>query len=235
MKNKAIPVEQFPSGEVEFDRAPEEALIELSDIDEDAIIADMRYYKQKIRFATGKCYLRESVWEKLKYAVRLLPSGYKFKIYDGWRPFKVQRALYDDYRKSLEDSYRGRPLPDDFEQLVAQFVSVPNRDPEKPPVHCTGGAVDLTIVDTNGIELDMGGKFDDFREISNTAYFEKGGNTEARDNRRLLYNIMLASGFSNLPSEWWHFDYGDRFWAIYYNQKAKYRGVWDIDRPSEGI
>lgn len=226
MENKAIPVEPFPIGDVEFDDAGEEALIELSEISDDSIIADMQYYKQNIRFATDKCYLRQSVWEKLIYGARLLPQGYKFKIYDGWRPFKVQRALYDDYRKSLEDSYCGRPLPDDFEQLVAQFVSVPNKDPKKPPVHCTGGAVDLTIVDADGVELNMGGAFDDFTEISNTAYFENGGDLEARNNRRLLYNIMIVSGFSNLPSEWWHYDYGDRFWAIYYHQKAKYRGIW---------
>ena len=228
MTNQAVPVEPFPAGDVAFDPASEEALIELSDIGEAAIIADMQYYKQKIRFATNKCYLRKSVWDKLKCAVRFLPCGYKFKIYDGWRPFKVQKALYDDYRKLLEESYRGQPLPDDFEQLVAQFVSIPNQDPEKPPVHCTGGAVDLTIVDADGVELNMGGAFDDFTEISNTAYFEKGGDAEARDNRRLLYNIMLRSGFSNLPSEWWHYDYGDRFWAIYYGEKAKYRGIWEF-------
>ena len=54
-------------------------------------------------------------------------------------------------------------------------------------------------------------------------------NDEVRDNRRLLYNVMTAAGFTNLPSEWWHFDYGDGMWAQLKNENAIYAGRLDAE------
>lgn len=53
---------------------------------------------------------------------------------------------------------------------------------------------------------------------SYTAYFERLAEPDTRqrrvrDHRRLLYHAMLDAGFSNLPSEWWHYDFGDQLWA----------------------
>ena len=39
-------------------------------------------------------------------------------------------------------------------------------------------------------------------------------------------NVMTKAGFTNLPSEWWHYDYGDRFWAYYNKCSAIYEGVF---------
>lgn len=50
-------------------------------------------------------------------------------------------------------------------------------------------------------------------------------------NRRILYNVTIAAGFTNLPSEWWHYDYGDKFWAYFKRCKAKYKGIIDIEFP----
>jgi D-alanyl-D-alanine dipeptidase len=72
----------------------------------------------------------------------------------------------------------------------------------------------------------MGTRFDDFRETANTAYYEKPGlNEEIRNNRRLLYHTMLKAGFSNLPTEWWHYDYGTKFWAHFTGNTALYEGI----------
>lgn len=95
-----------------------------------------------------------------------------------------------------------------------------------PPVHTTGGAVDLTILDNYGRELDMGSFFDEFTDRTYTAYYENEKNVLVKNNRRLLYNIMTTVGFTNLPSEWWHYDYGDRFWAFYKKEPTLYRGVF---------
>jgi D-alanyl-D-alanine dipeptidase len=86
----------------------------------------------------------------------------------------------------------------------------------------------LTIVDEQGKPLDMGTEFDSFKETAHTAYFEKQNGKQAeaiRENRRLLYHVMTAAGFTNLPTEWWHYDYGDRFWAYYKGQDAIYDGI----------
>lgn len=90
-----------------------------------------------------------------------------------------------------------------------------------------GGAVDLTIVDKDNNEIPMGTGFDSFLPETNTAFFENNCDITVRDNRRMLYQIMTDAGFTNLPTEWWHFDYGNRFWAFYNDKPAIYKGVFD--------
>ena len=112
-------------------------------------------------------------------------------------------------------------------QIISRYVSYPENNVLLPPVHTTGGAVDLTLIDSDGNELDMGTEFDSFSEAASTAYYEQvGTDTKIRDNRRMLYNAMTGAGFTNLPSEWWHYDFGDRFWAYYNRKPAIYKGVF---------
>lgn len=92
--------------------------------------------------------------------------------------------------------------------------------------------VDLTLCNENGEYLDMGTKFDEFGGRAWTNHFEEiEHDDKVRDNRRLLYNTMIEAGFTNLPSEWWHYDYGDKFWAYFTENKALYEGVMDMDFP----
>jgi D-alanyl-D-alanine dipeptidase len=102
-----------------------------------------------------------------------------------------------------------------------------------PPVHTTGGAVDLTVIDAQGAALNMGTAFDDFSPAAHTAYYENRRllpkDAAIRDHRRLLYNAMTAVGFTSLPSEWWHYDFGDRFWGYYKRKPAVYSGVFDLE------
>ena len=123
-------------------------------------------------------------------------------------------------------------------------VSMPSYDVLQPSIHNTGGAVDLTIIGPDGEPLDMGTSFDAFSEATWTDYFEPGfsrnetmeGNANGPgatntviSNRRMLYNVMTAAGFTNLPSEWWHYDYGDNMWAQLTGGKAIYAGILDAD------
>ena len=50
------------------------------------------------------------------------------------------------------------------------------------------------------------------------------GNDEIKNNRRILYNAMISEDFVNLPSEWWHYDYGDKVWASVKNKDVIYIG-----------
>ena len=43
---------------------------------------------------------------------------------------------------------------------------------------------------------------------------------------------MISVGFTNLPSEWWHYDYGTKFWAYFNNTDALYSGILDINFPN---
>lgn len=200
------------------------------------IICESAYYAQGIKGAVDRCLVRESVAKKLSEAVKLLPDGYGFKLYDTWRPYEVQYSLYYNYFGELADTgkyedYTVRQL----RELTKTFVSLPKKGGEISFVHSTGGAVDLTIVDEKGRELDMGSGFDEFSEKSNTDYYEvHDGNETVRANRRLLYHVMTECGFTSLPSEWWHFDYGDKFWAFYTGEAVLYRSLYEIPEEFRG-
>lgn len=64
--------------------------------------------------------------------------------------------------------------------------------------------------------LDMGTMFDEVAPATALTYFEKATTTEdkvIRDNRRLLHSVMSRFGFTPYGEEWWHWDYGNQFWA----------------------
>lgn len=195
---------------------------------------EMQYPILGMRNAEPRCLVREEVYERLVRAAKTLPQGMKFKILDAWRPFKLQKELYEVYSARIIRDFRLQDCSEEERnEVIRKYVSDPIYDRDIPPVHTTGGAVDLTIIGVDGAELDMGTGFDAFSEKTQTAYFEQPDgdcpdkNTGViRGNRRLLYHTMTGAGFVNYPSEWWHYDYGDRFWAFYEQKPAIYRGIF---------
>jgi D-alanyl-D-alanine dipeptidase len=138
----------------------------------------------------------------------------------------LQSRLYNDYKAELVDSSSldGAELED----LVAKFVSMPSSDPTHPSPHLTGGAVDLTLTDLTGTPLDMGSSFDELTERSYTDYYgttSDNSHTIFRERREMLLAVMHGVGFTNFESEWWHFDYGDQFWAEAMSRSAVYGKV----------
>ena len=84
-------------------------------------------------------------------------------------------------------------------------------DPARGSRHNRGAAVDVTLVDNNGQELEMGTGFDDF---SPRAHLDAAGLTDAaQKNRKLLRDVMERHGFKPLRTEWWHYDDAD--WEKY--------------------
>lgn len=85
--------------------------------------------------------------------------------------------------------------------------------------------MDLTLY-RDGHPLAMGTDFDDFRPQAATRYYEQPGlsgeQRRWRNNRRLLYHLMAAQGFTNYEEEWWHFDFGNPSWARLTGQPACY-------------
>ncbi|MCM1440865.1 MAG: M15 family metallopeptidase [Roseburia sp.] len=187
----------------------------------------MQYVRLGMKNAESQCLVRETVYDMLLKAAKRLPSGYRFRIYDAWRSYKLQQEIYDVYSdKLISEHHLELASKAEQESLIRKYVSVPNYNTAFPPVHTTGGAVDLTIEDSFGEELDMGTDFDEFSDKTRTDYFEKYRGDQVRDNRRLLHEVMTDTGFTNYPSEWWHYDYGDMFWAYYKNEPAKYSGMF---------
>ncbi|MBI3715398.1 MAG: M15 family metallopeptidase [Betaproteobacteria bacterium] len=88
-------------------------------------------------------------------------------------------------------------------------------EPSRGSIHSFGMALDITLIDANDVELDMGTPFDDLTELSHPAKearFLASGAIDAAQiaHRELLRGMMMAGGFQGINTEWWHFDCGDR-------------------------
>lgn len=227
---KPIPLFEFP-------KAPngkafiEEELVSVSDYFGGKILVQPVYFDQGYEGASEKCFIRKGTAERLEKALLLLPKGLTFKAFDGWRSVTTQQSLYDKYYQSVKEN---NPLmnEEELEAETKKFVSKPSLDPENPSVHNTGGAIDLTLFDLEQqCELNLGTAFDDFTPKAYTHSFEEEAAKqyedyeEIRNNRRLLYYCMTRAGFTNLPTEWWHYDYGDNFWSYYTGNAAFYNGL----------
>lgn len=190
----------------------------------------MQYPVLGMTHAEKVCLMRREVAERLYHAAKRLPAGYRFRIWDAWRPFALQKELYETYSMDIiRDFGLDQVSESERDAVIRGFVSEPVEDRQTPPVHTTGGAVDLTILDADGKELDMGTAFDAFTEKTKTNFFEQADKEPLRtirENRRLLCRVMMKEGFTNLPSEWWHFDYGDRHWADFKGKSAIYGGFF---------
>ncbi len=227
--NPAIPIIENP-GEMRIAEFTDSPFVEIKP--DERFETGYTYFEAGMKNAVKACLVRKEVYERLLKAHAFLPKGYRFYLFDTWRPFLLQEELYGFYsEKVIRQFHLENAEEEEKQKRITAFVSVPVKDPAFPPVHTTGGAVDLTVLDEKGRMLDMGAGFDEISEKSNTAYYETVRDTEnyytIRDNRRLLYHAMTGAGFTNLPSEWWHYDYGDRFWAYYTNQPAVYAGVFE--------
>ncbi|QTP61387.1 M15 family metallopeptidase [Billgrantia antri] len=183
--------------------------------------------------AVPECFVREGVYRALLAAARALPEGFGLVVLDGWRPWRVQQYLFDTLHEAI---HLHHPELDEEELLerTREFVSLPSRDPAAPSPHLTGGAVDVTLCDAVGLPLDMGTLFDEALPASHSDHFERLATPSqeqlrARDNRRLLYRIMIEQGFTNLPSEWWHYDLGDQLWAHYGGHAEARYGPAELD------
>lgn len=157
--------------------------------------------------------LRQTVAVMLVEAQKLLPNDWRIVLKAGYRPYEVQIGLL----QTLADEARAAHPDWSIEQALSHartFVSDPSQN---CPPHVTGGAVDIDIIDANGA-VDMGCPPNTDDEIA-FLYSDKVDNV-AKENRRILVEAMLSVGFAPLASEWWHFQYGETFWAAFYGHST---------------
>lgn len=179
---------------------------------EPSLQIDIRYattnnFMGKVLYeSTHQIYLQKDVALKLQKAQQLLKKEHplwSLLVFDGARPLSVQQKMWDAL-DSIPPKQRG------------YFLSNPASGGS---IHNFGAAVDLSIVDANGNELDMGTPYDDIRELAyprlEKKFLESGELTQSQiDNRKLLRKVMSNAGFYNIPTEWWHFNSCTRQQAI---------------------
>ena len=142
---------------------------------------DDNFFRQKF-YTDTRARLRPTTAAKLAAAQKeFAERGLRLKVWDAWRPISVQREMW-----------KVMPNPD--------YVA----DPAKGSRHNRGAAVDITLIDKDGRELEMPTGFDDF---SPRAHPDSADVSEAaKKNRALLREVMERHGFKVLATEWWHFD-----------------------------
>ena len=162
-------------------------LINLEELSND-FFYDIKYatnhnFLQQAVYNCPACYLREQTANALIRANKDFKTrGYQLKIFDCYRPLKVQQKMWDI-------------LPG------TNYVA----NPKKGSKHNRGAAVDVTLVDSLGIELDMGTPFDFFGEEAH--HTNTNLSDEILNNRKLLKKIMQKHYFKSIYSEWWHYEY----------------------------
>jgi D-alanyl-D-alanine dipeptidase len=155
------------------------------DVECDIAYATARNFTGAPVYARAACLLNPEAAERLRAAIALARGiGLRLKIFDAFRPTEAQWKLW-------------RHTPD------PNFLA----DPRRGSPHSRGAAVDLTLLDAAGAELDMGTAFDAFTPLSHH------GNQEisaaAQRNRALLLGLMTGAGWDFYRNEWWHYQLFD--------------------------
>jgi zinc D-Ala-D-Ala dipeptidase len=155
-------------------------------------------------------HVRAGLAERLQAADRLLPDGVRLHVVEGFRAAERQHAIIASYAAELCALHPGIG-PSDLERLTSRYVA-----PIDVAPHVAGAAVDLTLVDARGRELDLGTPIDATPEESDGRCFFAAEDLTptARANRRLLAHVLTDQGLVNYPTEWWHWSHGDRYWAL---------------------
>ncbi|MFI7125428.1 M15 family metallopeptidase [Nonomuraea sp. NPDC050153] len=155
-------------------------------------------------------HLRSGLLDRLERAERSLPDGFHLLVVEGYRPIATQRQIFDTYRAELHTTFP-EISPDESYIAASRYVS-----PVEVAPHTAGAAVDLTLCDPDGVEHDMGTQVNDNPEQSDGACYTGAPNisADARSHRKLLAAALEPVGLVNYPTEWWHWSYGDRYWAM---------------------
>lgn len=154
--------------------------------------------------------VRAGLAARLLQAAELLPRGSRLLLIEGYRPPALQRRYFEDYLSSLREASPDRD-EEHLRMLASRYVSPPEIAP-----HSAGAAIDLTLCSADGTELDLGTPVNATPEQSAGACYTGHPSVtgEARRNRAALSEALRAAGLVNYPTEWWHWSYGDRYWAM---------------------
>jgi len=177
--------------------------------------------------ADSFAYLREGVLDRLLTAEASLPSDLRLLFVEGYRPPSLQRRYFDEYAANLRANHPEWPA-EEVRSAASRFVSPPEIAP-----HSAGAAVDLTLADADGRELDLGTRMNATPEESAGACYTHAANItdKARSLRHILSTALTDAGLVNYPTEWWHWSYGDRYWALMTATATARYGPRTIDQP----
>lgn len=154
-------------------------------------------------------WVRAPLLGRLHDAAAALPSDLRLALNEGYRRPDLQRQFFESYAARLRALEPGADEAA-VHRLASRFIAPPGSAP-----HTAGAAADVVLTTPEGTVLDVGCPVDSTPEESQgrcyTAHPDVTG--EALLLRRTLVAALSGAGLVNYPTEWWHWSYGDRYWA----------------------
>jgi D-alanyl-D-alanine dipeptidase/diaminopimelate epimerase len=205
----------------------DEKLVRVQKYD-NSIIAQYEKFDM-VAYTSLDILIRETVAQKLAMANKKLQTNYdlSLKVVYGYRALEVQTAYFNTRQTELAVANPGLSA-EALAALTHNFVAVPGA-----AGHVTGGAVDITLVDSHGVSCDMGTKIADYTDEDRIKTFSAAISVEQRQHRRILLDEMMAVGFAPFLGEWWHFSYGDKEWAAFYKKQRALYGPVPIQKTAK--
>jgi D-alanyl-D-alanine dipeptidase len=187
---------------------------------DDYVVGKYQNDKNMLNYG-NKIAVRATVYEKLKKVAQKLKEhneNYKLIVVFGFRDMKLQEKYFYEIYDEVKDDFDNEL---EMYEYIHEKIAVP-----EVAGHPTGGAVDVAICDLQNEKIiDFGSRILDW-DTTKSYYYSEDIFDKAISNRKLLRKLMLSENFAPYDGEWWHFSYGDREWAFYYNQpEALYKQV----------
>ncbi len=172
-------------------------------------------------------WVRSALLERLHDAAAALPADLRLALNEGYRRPDTQRRSFEGYRARLA-LLHPEASPSELHRLASRYISPPEVAP-----HTAGAAADVVLMTPEGVVLDVGCPIDANPEESGgrcyTAHPDVTG--EALLLRRALVKALSGAGLVNYPTEWWHWSFGDRYWALVTGAP---HALFDVREPAEG-
>jgi D-alanyl-D-alanine dipeptidase len=174
-------------------------------------------------------HLRKSIYDKLIIAQKKLPKGLHFCLYEGYRSISLQKMLFEKQLSNVKQrhpDWKPKQIFLETTKLVSPVVN-PDKSHNIPP-HSTGAAIDIYLIDDHGQAVDMGIHPKDWMNDADgrlSLTFSNYISPTAKKNRQIMIDALSAVGFANYPTEYWHWSYGDRYWAYIKQQPQAIYGT----------
>ncbi len=168
--------------------------------------------------------VRKTVAEMLNKAQENLPKGLRLIVDSAWRPAWYQKEIFESFVKKFSKFYpewSQKKIINEVKKFVAPWKG------KFASGHMTGGAVDVRIVNKKRRKIPLTTKKLPFFESAKT--YSKKLPIYLKKNRQILIEAMTKAGFSNNPKEFWHWSYGDYWWAKREKKKVAIYGIIDLD------
>ena len=177
-------------------------------------------------------YLRKTVYDKLIEAQGKLPKGLRFCLYEGYRSLALQKMIFDKQFNNVtkrHPEWSAQQLFIETTKLVSPVVN-PDHSHNIPP-HSTGSAIDVYLINDEEKPIDMGIHPKDWMQDADGILSLSASehiSAVAKRNRQIMSDALSAVGFVNYPTEYWHWSYGDRYWAYI---KRQPHAIYGSDVP----